>query len=239
MSRRIFYVVYFDDPRLQAALDAIRFIANPKEKTRAHITVRGPYTKSINAAALKTKIQGTEVMADGIDSFFREDQNTVFIKCCAERLREVWQKVDFGFNPHITIYDGPSREFALMLQGRLATLPSTFYFAVGQVTRLVTHKGQYTTSLREAFDERLTSRLLGEPLGISEIERMAPTQRVALIELIARELPEFSSSTVGRPADAPKSGRQPTTTSSENRQRCDDIWAVVSNTYTIKPRRST
>ena len=200
MTKRIFYVVYFDDHRLQVALDAMRFIANPFEKTRAHITVRGPYTKSINAVGLTKKIAGTEAEADGMDSFFREDQNTVFIRCRSERIREVWQKVDFGFNPHVTVYDGPSREFAMMLLGRLSRLPVKFHFVVGQVTRLVTYKGQYTMSLREAFDEELTKRLVGEPLGISEIERMPSARRVALIELIARELPKFSSSRKGGPA---------------------------------------
>ena len=200
MSKRIFYVVYLDDVRLQAALDAIRFIANPAEKTRAHITVRGPYTKPIDTEALRQKLCGMEVMADGIDSFLRENQNTVFIRCRSERLREIWQKKDFGFNPHITIYDGPSRDFALKLLERLSTLPNKFYFVIGQVTRLVTHKGQLTTSLREVFDEELTRRLLGRPLGISEIQRMPTDRRVALIELIARELPEFASSNNDRAA---------------------------------------
>ena len=219
MSKRIFYVVYFDDRRLQGALDAIRLIANPVEKTRAHITVRGPYTKSISAGALRKRIGGTEVMADGIGSFLREDQNTVFIRCRSERLREIWRKVEFGFNPHITIYDGPSREFALMLLDRLSTLPSKFYFVVGQATRLVTYKGQYTTSLREAFDEGLTTRILGERLGISEIERMSAVQRVALIELITRELPEFSSSETGGGAVAVKNTpHQLNTTGSETRR---------------------
>lgn len=198
MSKRIFYVLYFVDARLQAALDAIRFIANPAEKTRAHITVRGPYRKPIDAAALTEKFQETEVMADGIDNFFCEDQNTVFIRCHSERLREIWQKTDYGFHPHITIYDGSSREFALMLLERLSTLPTKFCFEVGQVTRLVTHKGQYTTSLREAFDEELTGRLLGKSLGIPDIQRMPADQRIALIELIARELPEFTSSNSGQ-----------------------------------------
>lgn len=202
MSKRIFYVVYLDDARLQAALDAIRFISNPAEKTRAHITVRGPYTRPIVIEGLGQKLCGTEVMADGVDSFLRKDQNTVFIRCRSERLREIWQKKDFGFNPHITIYDGPSRDFALKLLARLSTLPNKFCFVVGQVTRLVTHKGQLTTSLREAFDEGLTRRLLGRPLGIAEILRLPADRRVALVELIARELPDFTSSNNERAAPA-------------------------------------
>ena len=216
MSKRIFYVVYLDNAQMQAALDTIRFIANPAEKTRAHITVRGPYTRPVDIAALGRELSGTEVMADGIDSFLREDQNTVFIRCRSEPLREVWQKKDFGFNPHITIYDGPSREFALKLLERLSILPNRFYFVVGQMTRLVTHKGQLTTSLREAFDDGLTRRLLGRPLGISEIQRMPADRRVALIELIARKIPEFTSSNNARAALALKNApRQLDMTSSE------------------------
>ena len=47
MLKRVFYVVYFNEQRLQASLNAMRFIANPREKTPAHITVRGTILSNV------------------------------------------------------------------------------------------------------------------------------------------------------------------------------------------------
>ena len=194
MSKRIFYVVYFDDKRLQNTLDAMRFIANPREKTRAHITIRGPYLKSRNVYDLERKIFGTEAVADGVKAFFSENQNTVFISCYSERFREVWNKKDFGFNPHITIYDGASREFAKMLFDRLERLPIRFSFLVGKLSSLVSHKDQYSTWLRESFDKELVSDIVGQSLTTFQIDELSSEQRVSLIESFVRWLPEFCTS---------------------------------------------
>ena len=193
MSRRIFYVVHFDDQRLQTSLDAMRFIANPKEKTPAHITVRGPYSRPYNLCGLERKIQGAEVVADGTEAFFQEGQNTVFIRCYSERIREVWKKKDFGFNPHITIYDGSSRDLARMLLDRLGRLPIQFRFFVSKLLPLESHKGQYSAWLRQSFDEEFASEIVGYPLRISEIDALSPERRVSLIESFARGLSSLAS----------------------------------------------
>ena len=196
MSKRIFYVVYFDDQRLQASLDAMRFIANPKEKTLAHITLRGPYSQLYNVCGLERKIRGAEVMAVGADGFFSKGQNTVFIRCHSEKFQEVWKKSDFPFNPHITIYDGSCRSFAKMLLERLERLPIQFRFLVGKLSPLESHKGQYSTLLRQSFDEEFARDVVGEPLKVSDIDYLSSERRVSLIELFARELSEFSSAPV-------------------------------------------
>lgn len=193
MSKRIFYVVYFDDKRLQASLNAMRFIANPKEKTLAHITLRGPYSQLYNVCRLERKIRGAEVVADGADGFFRKGQNTVFIKCSSEKFQEVWKKSDFPFNPHITIYDGSCRNFAKVLLERLKQFPIKFRFLVGNLSPLESHKGQFSTILRQSFDEEFARDIIGEPLKVSEIDFLSPERRIALIESFARELPEFAS----------------------------------------------
>ncbi len=196
MSKRIFYVVYFDDRRLQSSLDAMRFIANTKEKTPAHITLRGPYPQSYNLRGLERKIRGAEVLANGVEAFFHEGQNTVFLRCHSERFREVWKKKDFPFNPHITIYDGSSRQFAKLLLKRLEQLHIRFQFVVGKLSALESHKGQYSTLLRQSFKEEFARNVVGEPLKVSEIDALSPERRVSLIELFARELSEFSSAPV-------------------------------------------
>ena len=191
--RRVFYVVYFRDRRLQYSLDAMRFIANPSEKNYAHITVRGPYQQRYNLSGMDRRIDGTEVLADGVGSFFGYSQNTVFIKCYSEMLRDVWKKTDYGFNPHVTLYDGQSRRFAEMLLQQLHHLTIRFRFIVGRLHPLVTRSGQYSMELSQAFDEVLFAEVTGTHLSASEVDRLSFEQRVALIKLFARKLPEFAS----------------------------------------------
>ena len=192
-SRRIFYVVYFHDQRLQDSLNAMRFIADPREKSCAHITIRGPYMQKYDLRGMDRKIHGTEVMADGVGSFFGHDQNTVFIRCRSEILRDVWKKTDYGFNPHITIYDGSSPDFAKILLERLDHLTLRFRFLVGKLLPLVSQKSQYSMELSQSFNEEFFADVVGERIGTSEVHALSVEQRITLIELCARKLPEFAS----------------------------------------------
>jgi hypothetical protein len=139
-------------------------------------------------------IDGTEVTAHGVGSFFGYSQNTVFIKCHSEMLRDVWRKTDYGFNPHVTIYDGESREFAEMLLGRLYHLTIKFRFVVGRLHPLVTRSGQYSMELSQAFDEALFKEITGIHVSASEVGGLSNEKRVTLIESFARRLPELASS---------------------------------------------
>lgn len=177
-------------------LDAMRFVANPKEKTPAHITVRGPYSQRINVKGLQRKIQGTRALADGVEAFFGEDQNTVFIRCHSDEIRAVWKKRDFGFNPHITIYNGPSREFAGMLLRQLGDLAIRFDFVVGELLAMESTKGQFETFLKQSFNEKIISELAGDKISVSKIELLPAEDRISLVKKIARMLPKDAHITV-------------------------------------------
>ena len=194
MTRRVFYVLFFDDPKLQATLNAMRFIANPDVKTPAHITIRGPYSQPYHMPKKQELIRNTEVFADGVDAFFSNEQNTVFIKCQATTLREVWKKDDYGFNPHITIYDGSSRNLAKMLLNRLSGLEIRFSFVVNQLSKLTTYKGQYSNLLRIEFDEDIVSSIVGRKVRVFDLDMLSSHERVNLIVPLARSLADFSSS---------------------------------------------
>ena len=193
MSKRVFYVVYFRNQRLQAAFDAMRLIANPHEKSRAHITIRGPYRQRYDVRGLDRKIRDTEIVTDGAGSFFDGDQNTVFIGCHSRELREVWLKRDFGFHPHITIYDGSSRDFASLLYGRLLDLAIQFRFRVGGLLPLPSVKGQYSMDLRQAFDATVVADITGSRLDVAEVDALSAEQRVGWVELLADRLRECAS----------------------------------------------
>jgi len=108
----VFYVLHVKEKSLSDCLDAIRFLCDPAEKQKAHITVRGPYQRKIDIRSVNDKVAGRIVSIDGVDNFFAYNQNTVFFHCSAPVLTTVWKKPDFPFNPHLTIYDGRSTEFA-------------------------------------------------------------------------------------------------------------------------------
>ena len=204
MSKRIFYVVHFRNRRLQAAFDAMRLIANPHEKSRAHITVRGPYRQRYDVRGLDRKIRDTEIVTDGAGSFFDGDQNTVFIGCHSRELREVWLKRDFGFHPHITIYDGSSRDFASLLYGRLLDLAIRFRFRVGGLSPLPSVKGQYSMDLRQAFDASVVADITGARLDVAGVDTLSAGQRIGLIESLAGGLRERAWAQPDQRAEVPE-----------------------------------
>ena len=188
MTKRIFYVIYIDDEPIQSRLDAMRFLANTEEKAQAHITVRGPYTQKQNVSRLNREVAGTKIVAKGIGTFFNSKQNTVFIRCYADSLRRIWQKSDFGFNPHITIYDGPSREFAGALVDHLSRVQIQFSFLVDKLFPMTSHKGQFAIWLKERFDQNVFVNAPNVEVLASDVRLLPDKVRLSYIELLAREL---------------------------------------------------
>src|SRR5260370_2545642 len=105
---RVFYVLYICEPELSDCVDAIRLLANPAEKSAAHLTVRGPYQRKLPMNRLSEKISGKTIFVDKLGNFFQEHQNTVFFSSFSPYLPSVWKNSGFGFNPHITVDDGIS-----------------------------------------------------------------------------------------------------------------------------------
>jgi hypothetical protein len=113
----LFYGLYVADERLAAALDLLRFIAEPQFVRRAHITVRGPYNDSQSDILRIISNKTYQIFFDGVDSFieFGKKQNTVFLKCDVPSIEEVWHKPNFEgeIRPHLTLYDGNDRAQAI------------------------------------------------------------------------------------------------------------------------------
>src|SRR6266404_4798519 len=114
-TMKVFYVLYVRDAPLGDCLEAIRLFADPSAKMSAHLTVRGPYKKKLPLLSLRSRINGERICVEDVGNFFREGQNTVFFSCFSPHLQTIWKKTDFGYNPHITIYDGSSRSFGRKL----------------------------------------------------------------------------------------------------------------------------
>jgi 2'-5' RNA ligase len=185
---KVFYVLHIKEKVLADCIDAIRFICNPAEKQRAHLTVRGPYQKRIDIAAISRKIVGDTVSIDSVGNFFDSGQNTVFFHCSAADLRSVWNKPHYPFNPHITLYDSGSSEFARRLFAVMSRYTYRMKFRADELEAIEARKGQDSLSLALAFNSQLASRLAGEKVTTGAIQGFSDEQRLRLVERICQHL---------------------------------------------------
>jgi len=190
-NRRVFYVFYSRDEHDQSVLDAICYLADPGEKNRAHVTVRGPYTQRRGVPAISRAVDGSEIAVTGVDAFLEPGQNTVFFAVSAPSLAAVWHKPDFpNSTPHLTIYDGKSRDFAIRLRSRLQQINPRFRFRATPLTPLVTKKGQGTFDLRTAFDEDLVKTVTGTRVAADGVSELPAEERIDLIAKLCSRLVE-------------------------------------------------
>ena len=161
--KKLFYVIYIKDEVLKTLIDGIRLFIDPSQKYKAHLTVRGPYKK------LQKQYQETwnKNLSDGlmeikgIGKFFAPGQNTIYLDCVGTtNLKTVWNKKDYpDFNPHITLYNGLDRDYAIEVLSILD--PFKFHFHIDADELQV---------LRSPI-EKNTISVYGEPYVYSAIEK--------------------------------------------------------------------
>lgn len=176
---RVFYVVYVPEGETRACIDAMRYLCNPRERHCAHITVRGPYDGPQDLGEASNRVRGLTVKVSGVGSFFGPSQNTVYLKCECPEVQQVWDKKDYAeFNPHITLYDGNSRELADALLDALRRCPLRFEFVAEGLSPLVSIKGEPNFSLRDHFAADAVSRILREVVDADSVQDLADSERV-------------------------------------------------------------
>src|SRR5207249_1340689 len=149
---RVFYVIYVSDDRLRSAIDTIRLLAAPSVSHPAHLTVRGPYSQRRNMDAMSAAITGETVILHSAAYFFHKGQHTVFFEAAANNLEAIWHKPEFGFNPHVTIYDGRSRSRAIQLYQLLTRFPIVLTFTSRGLEPLIANGGQANLRVLEGID---------------------------------------------------------------------------------------
>lgn len=115
------YVLYINGNIVGQCLELIRKVCEPKSTSKPHVTVRGPIRiKDHDLPDIEqVKISHIDLLGPGY--FFSEEnqepiQNTVFIMCDYGKLGKLYYKPEYmGSPPHVTLYDGDSREFAKKL----------------------------------------------------------------------------------------------------------------------------
>ena len=116
-----FVFLEFTDPDLNALVSGIRETATGNAPTtNVHITVRGPYSTPIRPEQLRRyhrTLARDPILLDGYGLFRVDKRFIVYVKVQHPKLRQVWWKPDFpisryGFNPHVTLYEGPDSDRA-------------------------------------------------------------------------------------------------------------------------------
>ncbi len=136
-----FYVLYPQDKIINNILNAIKVFSDDSQRTGAHITVRGPYSKKLAQSKVDTcsqDITDTSLHFSKVGNFFDYGQNTVFFKCDDnENLRKIWSKKGYeDFEPHVTLYDGTDEKFAKRLFDKLQQNFQPFEFKVDKLSYL-------------------------------------------------------------------------------------------------------
>lgn len=104
-----------DPPAVQLLTSLRSTLMGRSSSSPIHITIQGPYKNTPTRAKLHSiweTIQGDGVLLHGIGKFQFGDRDVIYLKSHSRAIRKVWWKRDFpmikfGFNPHITLYEGP------------------------------------------------------------------------------------------------------------------------------------
>ena len=185
--QRIFYIILFEDPKVQAHLDSIKYFSDYRQKTCAHITVKGPFRSRISVENANRILRGGSISVMGPGFFFGEAQNTVFLQAGYENLRSVWNKRDFGYKPHITLYDGGSRVFAGRLLELLRQKRLFFECGITELQELISYKGQYNFGLYLDQHMRYVSHIFDFDV-LRAVPGMGMDERLGYISLLCRSL---------------------------------------------------
>jgi hypothetical protein len=188
---RIFYVIYLHDGIAVDCIEAIRLLADPYQRKAAHITVRGPFPNKIKLNSANKKLSGNRIVLNGVSHFISDKQNTVYFTCMGTKLRMVWNKPDFPFNPHVTIYDGSSKSFALQLYEILSKYKYFLGFYADRITPLIS-KSDSRKSCEPRFDEGNVNKVIGETLESSKINCLSEERRLELIDRLCSFLNDHS-----------------------------------------------
>ncbi len=116
-----FLLLEITDPEVNALLWRMReLVSGRRSRSAVHLTVRGPYTAAPESDVLeraRKQMAGDVLRIYGAGRFSNADGEVAFVHVDSPHLREVWWKSTFpAFNPHISIYRGPDRHLADVIE---------------------------------------------------------------------------------------------------------------------------
>lgn len=188
------YVIFVNNGEVGVCLDTIRLIASPSSKRFSHVTIRGPYPHSLSRVEwgkLNAIVSANRLLINGTGAFWGAGQNTVFFSCQKDNwLLRVWDKPDFPdvLNPHITIYDGPDREFASELREVVARYEYAVRCGASQLDEIELGRGT-NGRLSDLIEIEKLPRSIDVPRDINtKAAGLAREERLLYIDRICRYL---------------------------------------------------
>jgi 2'-5' RNA ligase len=191
MKNRYFFVIYFYDEILRATLNALRLIADSRQRNLSHITVKGPYTTNQKKRLLmdSDEVKGTDLKVIGTGNFFEGTQNTVFLKCeDNEDLYNIWkskeEKSFKEFHPHITIYDGNDRVYAQRIYDSLKSYRINFSFKVDKLEIYSSKDKDILFNLKNQVDYNFLTTISNVIITENNVDMLSQDERIRIISIL-------------------------------------------------------
>lgn len=188
---KVYYVVYIKGEVVADCLNAVLCLIKPTVKHPAHITVRGPYSHEIDIESFNTKAYGIPMTLDGVGRFTNQGQHVVFLACNAPKLKNIWWKPDYSFVPHLTLYNGTSRDAADEIFN-IANRYTYRLFLKARELELLIVGGEHSSLRPVSFDEHNISLIAQEHVSRESMATLPHRQKLDTINMILRCLSRIS-----------------------------------------------
>ena len=109
--------------------------------------------------------------------------------------KKIWNKPEYPFNPHVTVYDGDSATFASELYDVLSRHTYLLGFQADKLTALITKSGTKSHYRPVQFDVDEISKIVGESINCSQVSEMSMHRRLTLIDRLCGFLEHTSLKT--------------------------------------------
>lgn len=118
---KYFIYIVFDDPEVVGVLDFLVEVMNGRKwRSLPHLTIQGPLDSKPNSdliESIKNRLSSDDFLIANPGIFETKSGVALYLNVTSPNLKKVWNKPDFpiekyGFNPHLTIYEGPDIEKA-------------------------------------------------------------------------------------------------------------------------------
>lgn len=180
-----FVAVEFSDQKLARAFELLRIVLEPDAARRAHVTLRGPYEhkKNINKSVFNRDVGRMTVRPP--KHFFsditrKRVQNTVYLEIEILHIDEFWHKPDYPDGiPHLTIYDGPDRNFAWTVFNMLKRHQWRFA-ANSSPLKILERKQSVESAYLTELDEYkfLIDQAIGRKASMGDFRKMTSLERI-------------------------------------------------------------
>ncbi len=206
-------VLYITDRWVGPHLELIRNVCDPSSTSKPHVTVRYSDHLAFPEPHFETEVRLVDLVdarAFGLEEDSDRSRYTVYVKAESEELANLEFKPDFPQSEfHITLYNGPSKEFAQALLERVRAYNWNFRISLPRRTRLskihVSKRRLVGKSRPRDFDsgvKRLFKRITGEELTWTYVRDLSDFHRLDLADEICRHLIQrVSASRVGEEDD--------------------------------------